>query len=371
MAQSETSELDEYAATVRQYCRARMPDKTVARPGVVRDADSARTHWRALSSDLGVGTLLIPEELGGDGASLTEAGRVAEALGAEVAAVPSLSAGVLAPVLLSALANGDEQSPAAELLRRLIAGEIVAVAWADDDPGRAADVPLLGFDADRVTGSFRYVVDGDIADVLVLIGARGEQIVAVEARDLEITPRASFDLTRGFADVAANDTRAVDLARGSHARSAFERMLTAGRLAVAAECAGGARAALDLAVDYAKQRVQFGREIGSFQAIKHLLADAFVNAESATSVARLAIDAYVNDEPDAAELVAAAAFYCADRFADVAATGIQVHGGIAFTVECAAHLYRRRAESNRHILGDPAQLRADYVTLLSTQEVGA
>jgi alkylation response protein AidB-like acyl-CoA dehydrogenase len=142
-------------------------------------------------------------------------------------------------------------------------------------------------------------------------------------------------------------------------------MLAAGRLAVAAECAGGAGAALAHAVAYARQRVQFGREIGSFQAIKHMLADCYVAAESALSTARQAIGAYVDGAPDAAQLLAMAAFYCPDRFADVAAANIQVHGGIGFTVECSAHLYRRRAESDRHIFADPALLRAEYVQLLA------
>ncbi|WP_153504790.1 acyl-CoA dehydrogenase family protein [Cumulibacter manganitolerans] len=364
-------ELDEYAATIAEYCRERLPRKTTARPGVIRDPEAARSGWHAMCADLGIGTLLVAEELGGAGATLVEATRVAQALGAELAPVPHLSCGVLAATLLGSLAAGSPDGPAASLLRRLVDGAVVTVAWATSDPGTPAPEPLLAFDSGVVSGAFRYAVDADLADVVVLIGEDGRQIAAVEREHLQITARPAFDLARGFADVTADRAPATVLAHGDPARAAFDEMLVAGRLAVAAESAGGARAALDTAVAYAQQRVQFGREIGSFQAIKHLLADAFVDAESALSVARLATDAYVAGEPDAEELVAVAAFYCADRYADVAATGIQVHGGIGFTVETAPHLYRRRAEANRHILGEPAQLRAAYVDVLSSKEVVA
>jgi alkylation response protein AidB-like acyl-CoA dehydrogenase len=370
-ARTTADELDDFAMAIRAYCRKRLPEPTLARPGRVRDAGAAGEHWRQLSVELGLGSLLVPEAFGGAGASLVEAGRVAEALGAELAPVPFLPAAVLAPTLLSSLAGDDPDSPASELLTGVAQGERVpAVAWAGDDPGTASPAPIFtGPAAETATGRFGYVIDADVADVIVLVGAGGEQLAAARATDLHVTPRVSFDLTRGFADVIADAAPVTVLASGATARTAFRRTLAAGRLAVAAESAGGARAALDQAVGYARQRVQFGRPIGSFQAIKHILADCYVDAESVLSAARLAIAAYVAGEPDAEELLALAAFYCADRFADIAAADIQVHGGIGFTAECAAHLFRRRAESNRHILGEPARLRAEYVKSLAGTEV--
>ncbi|PRZ41250.1 alkylation response protein AidB-like acyl-CoA dehydrogenase [Antricoccus suffuscus] len=364
-------ELDELAATVRDFCRKSLPQPTLARPATIRDADAARAHWKRLAAEVGLGSLLVPEAFDGAGASLVEAGRVAEALGAELAAVPFLSTAVLAPVLLSSLAGDDPESPAGKLLGRIADGTTVAaVAWATDDPGTPS-AELVITDGTTATGSFGYVIDADLADVVLLVGAGGEQIAVAGVGDLEITPRQSFDLTRGFADVRAEAAPVEKLGSGAAARTAFERMLAAGRLVAAAESAGGAQAALDQAVEYARQRVQFGREIGSFQSIKHILADCYVATESTISTARLAIDAYAAGTSEAAELVSLASFYCADKFADVAAAGIQVHGGIGFTAECSAHLFRRRAESNRLILGDPARLRAEYVQLLATQEVSA
>lgn len=365
---STRTELAEYAAAVRSFCRQKLPEQTLARPGAVRDPETARENWRALAVDLGASSLLIPEEHGGSGATLLEVGRVAEALGAELATVPFLSSGVLAPALLAGLAEGADGDAVAELLTGIAQGAVVAVAWAADDPGTVTSQALLGSGGDTASGSFRYVIDADIAQTVILVGAGGKEIAAVDAADLTITARSSFDLTRGLADVVADDAAATVLAVGEHAVSAFEAALVAGRLALASESAGGAGRALEVAVEYAQQRVQFGREIGSFQSIKHLLADCFVNEQSALSVARRAIEAVVAGEPEADELVATAAFYCADRYVDVAATGIQVHGGIGFTVERAAHLYRRRAESNRNLLGTPNKLKSDYLNLLKSKE---
>lgn len=364
------AELADFAAAVRGFCQQKLPDQTLARPGVVRDAEAARAGWRSLAVDLGVSSLLIGEAQGGSGASLLEVGRVAEALGAELATVPFLSSGVLAPALLTGLLDSADNAAAADLLGRIAEGTIVAVAWAEDDPGAATTRSVLGPDG-AASGSFSYVIDADLADVVLLVGAGGQEIAAVDAADLTITARPTFDLTRGLADVVAQDAPATALATGASAAAAFGHAVAAGRLALAAESAGGAGQALKVAVEYAQQRVQFGREIGSFQAIKHLLADCFVNEQSALSVARQSIEAYVAGEPDAAELVAVAAFYCADRFVDVAATGIQVHGGIGFTVERAAHLYRRRAEANRHLLGRPEALKSDYLNLLKSKENAA
>lgn len=362
-------ELDELAATVRAFCRKSLPKPTLARPATIRDAVAARQHWDRLAAELGLGSLLVPETLDGAGASLVEVGRVAEALGAELAAVPFLSSAVLAPVLLSNLAGDDLESPAAKLLAGIARGvHVAAVAWASDDPG-TANAELTITDSVAATGRFSYVIDADLADIFLLVGPGGDQVAVARATDLDITPRQSFDLTRGFADVRADAAPVEVLGSGAAARTAFERMLAAGRLVAAAESAGGAQAALDQAVAYAGQRVQFGREIGSFQAIKHILADCYVDTESALSTARLAINAYVDESSEAPELVKLASFYCAEKFAAVAAAGIQVHGGIGFTAECSAHLFRRRAESNRQVFGDPARLRAEYVQLLATEEV--
>lgn len=363
-------ELEELAATVRAYCRDRLPQRTLARPGDVRDQAAARDHWRKMASDLGIGALLVPEECEGTGASLVEAGRVAEALAAELATVPFLSAGVLAPTLLASISGAEPDSPAAALLAQLARGELIAVvAWADDDPGQATAAGLIGGGGSATaSGRFGYVIDADLADVVILVGGSGTEVVAAQASDLEISPLASFDLTRGLATVTARDAPVTRLASGGAGQEAFARMIHVGRLVLASEAAGGAQAALAEAVGYARQRVQFGREIGSFQAIKHILADCYVSAESALSVARLAIAADQEATGDAESLAALASFFCAARFVEVATANIQVHGGIGFTVECDAHLFRRRAEADRQLLGAPSTFRAKFLDLVIEKE---
>ncbi|WP_345000586.1 acyl-CoA dehydrogenase family protein, partial [Tsukamurella soli] len=247
--------------------------------------------------------------------------------------------------LLAGLAAGGAAG-AAEQLAAIAAGDsIVAVAYAASTPGR-----------------FRNVLDGDVADVFLLVGTH--TVALARAADLTVTARGPFDLTRGLADVVADVERVPVIADGDTARETFRSALIAARLALAADSAGGAQAALRDAVEYARGRIQFGRPIGGFQAIKHILADRYVDAELALSVARLAIEAHVEGAPDAAQHAALAAFYCAEKYSAVAADDIQVHGGVGFTAEYAAHLYRRRADSNRLLLGAPAELRADYMTTM-------
>ena len=350
-------DLSDLGSAVTAYCRARLPEPTRARPGQLRDAAAVRQLWTAMSAELGLGALLVDEEHGGAGATLVAAGRVAESLGGELAPVPFLSAGVLAPTLL-AQAAGD----ASTALLRSVAqdGLVVAVALSADEQGGLQPGPVVRADG-LASASFSHVLDADVADVLVLVGDRGRQLAAVRVDDVMLTPRPAFDLTRGLADVVATAAPATVLAEGDVAGAAVQATLVAGRLALAAESAGGAQAALSEAVSYARQRVQFGREIGSFQAIKHLLADRYLDAEAALSVARLALQAQVDAAPDAEELYLLAATYCAQKYAAVAADGIQVHGGVGFTAEYRAHLHLRRAQSHRYLLGDPAALRTAYL----------
>jgi alkylation response protein AidB-like acyl-CoA dehydrogenase len=335
-----------------------------AKPGTRRDPVRVREAWSKMAAELGIGGLLVAEEHGGAGVTLIEAGRVAEVLSAELAAVPFLTAAVFAPVLLSAVSADGDRSLAAELLAGLAGGgTIIAVACA------GAGESIVDASATSASGQFPLVLDGDVADTVILVGADGGELAVAGVADLEVTVRGPFDLTRGLADLRADGAPVRLLATGDAARAAYAQALSAARLALAADSAGGAQAALADAVEYARERIQFGREIGSFQAIKHLLADRFVDAELALSVARQAIEARVLGDPAAAEYRQLAAFYCADRFVAVAADDIQVHGGMGFTAECRAHLYRRRAAANRYLLGDPAELKAQYARTVIARSV--
>ena len=147
-------------------------------------------------------------------------------------------------------------------------------------------------------------------------------------------------------------------------RAAIEHALNLARVALAGEQAGAARRIFDITVDYLKTRVQFGRPIGGFQAIKHMAADLLIEVESATSAARAAAQAIEDDASDRQVLVNLASFACADAFSEVAATAIQMHGGIAFTWEHPAHLYLRRARADAQLFGNSDLYRERYVAAL-------
>ncbi|NMO00051.1 acyl-CoA/acyl-ACP dehydrogenase [Gordonia sp. TBRC 11910] len=362
------ADLAELTATVAAYCRERFPDPIESKPGHRRDPDVVRQNWHRMAAELGIGALLIPDDLGGADATLAEATRVAETLSAELAPVPFLTTAVFAPVLLAGLARSDADGAddARELLGELAKGTTIATVAFLSDHGDVRTDSLLDADG-TATGSFGYVLDADVADVVLLVGSDGAEIALARGTDLSVTPRTPFDLTRGLADVTAHTAPVRILAAGT-GQAAFAEALAAARLALAADSSGGAVAALDDATGYARERIQFGRPVGSFQALKHILADRFVDAELALSVSRLAVDAAVDGVDSAAERLALARFFCADRFVAVAADNIQIHGGMGFTAECRAHLYRRRAATNRNLFGSAAIAKRDYTDLITNRE---
>ncbi len=316
---------------------------------VRRIMDSPDGHdpglWRALV-DLGVAGLTVPEAQGGAGLGAVELGLVMEEAGAALLPAPLIS-GAMAAALL----DGDR-------LSALAGGSIAAIAFAGaQDWTRRGDVRVAG---GRITGMARFVADAAIADTILL--AADEGVFAVDREDARITPLPTFDRTRRMADVAF-DAPAIEVADAARVAGARD----IGLVALAGEQAGGARGMLEMTVAYAAERHQFGRAIGSFQAIKHMAADLLLESESATSAARDAARqlAEGSDTSDAA--VALAAFACADAFVRVAKDGIQMHGGIAFTWAHPAHLYLRRARSGAQYLGDSAHWREMYLRALEGQ----
>jgi alkylation response protein AidB-like acyl-CoA dehydrogenase len=238
---------------------------------------------------------------------------------------------------------------------------VAAVALAEengqwDASGVAATAEESG-GAWRLDGVKSYVADGMVADLFVVAARTGTGVAlfAVDAADAGVTRSALevFDSTRPLARVRFDGVPAAPLQTDGTGSPAFERFLDRARVAVAAEQAGGADFALGMAVDYAKERVQFGRAIGSFQAIKHMVADAHLDVESARSAAYFAAWAVADGSDDASTVAPLAKAFCSDTFAQTAATNMQVHGGISFTYEHPAHLYYRRAKSGAQLWGSP------------------
>ena len=215
-------------------------------------------------------------------------------------------------------------------------------------------------------GTAKRVVDAGAADV-VLVAARGDDgvgLYAVDAADLRGTPLVTLDLTRPQADVVFSDAPARLLAGPADAERVITHALQIGSALLAIEQVGAAQHMLDLSVDYAKSRLQFGRHIGSFQAVKHKLADMLVDLEHARSTAYHAVWALADGSDDPALAVSIAQATCSAAFSRIAADSIQVHGGIGFTWEHQAHLYFKRAATDAALLGSAEQHRGRIAALV-------
>ena len=324
--------------------------------------------WAELAA-MGLLGLTVPEEFGGAGAGATELAVVSEQMGRVLLCAPYLSTAVLTPYLLLALGDPAECS---EALPRIAAGELLAtVAFAEAGSARPPERPVTSAiaDADRwsLTGEKTFVLDATIANRFY-VHARcdsGTGIFAVErgAPGLSVAPLTTVDQTRKQGRLTLADTPARLIGGVGKGTAALEHALDRAAVALIAEQAGGAMHAMQMAADYAGVRHQFGRAIGSFQAVKHLCVDMLLEAESASSAARHVAAAFDACEPDRLADLALAQGYCSDAFVFVAATNIQVHGGIGFTWEHPAHLYLRRARTDAQIFGDSNWHRERYVRL--------
>jgi acyl-CoA dehydrogenase len=319
--------------------------------------------WQALVAELGVGGLLVPEQFGGVEAGWSALRVVLEELGRGLAATPFVPSSVLATTLLLATGNDDACET---FLPGLAEGTTVATVTGWDDWSRA-EVPGAAVTATSGTtgwtlsGRKRAVAFGSSADLLLVAAATsdGPGIFAVErgAAGLTTTALATLDGTRPVADVVLADTPAREIAVGTIAGEAIGRALDLGALAIAAEDVGAMRACLETSVEYAKLRTQFDRPIGTFQAIKHKLADMLVRVELAEACVEEAALAVDDSAADAASSAVVAHACAAESFRFVAAETIQTHGGIGFTWEHAAHLYFRRAKTSALVFGGATRYR--------------
>ncbi|MEV3985185.1 acyl-CoA dehydrogenase family protein [Nonomuraea sp. NPDC049758] len=308
---------DELGAVVRAYLADR-PDAT----------------WQAFARDVGAAGLLVPERYGGAGCGPAEAAAVAEELGRALSPHPFLQSAVLAVGAL--MADGDEDARA-RLLPELASGATATVVLPDDGDLALAD--------DRLSGSAPYALDGEI----VLVYAGGH---LVEAEPTRRTAYPTMDETRPLVSLTFDRAPVRRLGPGT----SWARVRDLGIAALAAEQTGGAARCLEMATEYARSRRQFGRPIGSFQAIKHKLADVLLLVESARSAARAAAEAASGTETEV--FAAVAGSYCAEAYLTAAGENIQVHGGIGVTWEHPAHRYLKRATSDAQLLGPPRTHRA-------------
>ena len=412
-----------------------VPAEIIARTERPDTCDTAL--WHTVAAEIGIAGLLIPEALGGAGASYRELAAAAEQFGAAVAPIPYLgSAAVATAALLSAARSaakdgparagagsgraGDEGglgsassgpaaaaraaqlraaartpgsdapagtrgtavSPAAGLLRQLADGSLTAALVVD--AGLAPGATLPG--AVRVTGrgdadgtvKLRGMV-GAVADALpasaLLVPAEGVPgalyLVEATAPGVHRTPVVSLDMTRQLCQVSFDDAQGRPVAIGAAAQEAVAAGLAAGAAILAAEQLGLAQRCLDMTVAYVKDRRQFARQVGSFQAVKHRLADLWTTIALARAASRYAAACLADGDPDAPVAVALAKSACSDAAVLAAQECVQLHGGIGFTWEHPAHLYLKRAKAASVAFGTPGAHRAALAGLVNLPAPGA
>jgi len=365
-------------------------DKALAR------IESAQTYddklWQAVAADLGCAGLLIDERDGGAGASYREAAAAAEVLGSFVAPVPFLGSAVVATAALLSIASGASVASAtpftpakiaADLLGRMADGGVtaaLAVPFATA-PGSAfpAWVRVAGpRPGDAATGvaRLRGMVTG-VADALpagmLLVPAdgvpHGLYLVDMSAEGVAKAPVTSLDMTRQLCDLSFDDAPGTLIASGPAASRALDAALSAGAGILAAELIGLAQRCLDMTVAYVKERRQFARPVGSFQGLKHRLADLWVSVTQARAASRYAAACLASGagplSGDAKVAVALAKAYCSDVAVTAAQECVQMHGGIGFTWEHPAHLYLKRAKADSIGFGTADAHRAALASLVN------
>ena len=360
-------------------------DKALAR------IESAQTYddklWQAVAADMGCAGLLIPERDGGAGASYREAAAAAEVLGSYVAPVPFLGSAVVATAALLSVAEGSSSSgtpftlakAAADLLAKMADGGVtaaLAVPFATaPGSGFPASVrvagPRPGDDATgvaRLRGMVSGVADALPAGVLLVPAdgvPHGFYLVDMAAEGVAKAPVTSLDMTRQLCDLSFDDAPATLIASGQAAERALDAALAAGAGILAAEQTGLAQRCLDMTVAYVKERKQFARPVGSFQALKHRLADLWVSVTQARAASRYAAACLATGSADAKVAVALAKAYCSEVAVQAAQECVQMHGGIGFTWEHPAHLFLKRAKADSIAFGTADAHRAALASLVN------
>ena len=358
----ESAEQAELRATLRRLFGG--PAACLARTEPDGDRYYDAKLWHVLAGEIGLCALSLPERYGGTGYSRADRAAAMHEMGRCLVPSPFLASAVLAAETLLATQDGDVL---ADLLPGVAAGTTLATVAYQETPGhdRRPVHAVRGGGGWLLTGSRSFVLDGCQADVVLVPAATddGVSLFAVDARSaggLTRRPMRTLDLSRPQARLDFSATPARLAGEPGGGAAATTEGVAHAAIALAAEQAGGAERCLEAAVAYAGLRRQFGRPIGSFQAIKHKCADLLIAVESARSAARYA--ASVSSGPAAGEdLYAAAALagaYCSTAYLTVAAENIQIHGGIGFTWEHDAHLYFRRAKAAEVMFGTPATHRA-------------
>jgi len=365
-----SEEQEELRKTVRSFLDAKSPESAV-REQMETEAGFDRAVWSQMGEQMGLQGLHIPEAYGGSGYGYVELGVVLEEMGRALLCAPYFSTVVLAANTL--IHSGDEAAKK-KYLPGIASGETIATL-AYTEPSGKWDESGITMQASgkgssfTLSGTKMFVLDGHTAD-LILVAAKtkkGTSLFAVEgnAKGLTRTALSTMDQTRKQAKLEFKDVPAEMIGTEGSGWNVLSTVLDLAAVGLAAEQVGGAQKVLDMAVEYAKVRVQFGRPIGSFQAIKHKCADMLLEVESAKSAAYYGMWCASEMNDELASVASLAKAYCSEAYFHATAENIQIHGGIGFTWEHPAHLYFKRAKSSELLFGDPT-----YHRELLAQRIG-
>lgn len=359
-----TDEQEEFRSAIRRFLNDKSPTTEVRRLMATTEGYDPAV-WRQMSEDLALPGIHIPEQYGGAGFGMVELCIVTEELGRALLCAPYFSSAVLAA---NAILNAGDDAQKSRLLPPIASGaRLAALAITelngDWDPSAIETVAAPDGDGYRLNGVKSYVVDGHVADLPVVaarlqnsVGGEGLALFTLDANAGGVERRLldSMDATRKLARIDLRGARAGLLGNSNDGAKAIIRTLDQAAIALANEMLGGAQTLLDSAVNYSKVRVQFGREIGSFQAIKHKLADMLLELELAKSAAYYAAQAAAAEDSEWPALASLAKAAASEAYLRTAADCIQIHGGIGFTWDNDTHLWFKRAKSSEVFLGQPS-----------------
>ncbi|MGH2809004.1 MAG: acyl-CoA dehydrogenase family protein [Actinomycetota bacterium] len=357
-----TQEQEELRDSARRFLAEKSSSEDVRR--LMENPDGVDPDVYRQMAELGWLGIAIPEEYGGLGYSFVELFVLLEEMGRKLLVSPFFSSVVLSATVIQ-LAGSDAQKK--EFLPGIADGSLRAALAVTEPPGRwdAEGIELRASateDGYTLDGIKTYVLDGHTADVLVVAGrteGRGTEgitlfIVDPAADGVQRTLLESTDQTRKFVEITFSSTRAQVLGEPNRGWAVLSKALDRAAVALAAEAVGGAQECLHMTTEYVKERTQFDRPIGSFQALQHRLADLFMEVEMARSGAYYAAWAVAEGSDELPVVGPLAKAYCTEAFFHAAAETIQIHGGIGFTWEHDAHLYFKRAKISELLLGDTA-----------------
>lgn len=363
-----SDEHEELRRTVRDFLEKESDEKSV-RELMASERGYDPATWSRMAEELGLVGLIVSEQHGGAGFGMIELAIVAEEMGRVLLCAPYLSSAVLATSALELAADEAAQN---EILPKLASGESIGTL-AFSESASPWDLSAIAMTAEpdgekfKLSGEKNYVLDGHVANEILVAarvdGALGLFRVADNAAGLTREALPPLDPTRKLATLRFANTPAARIASGD-VSEALEHALIRTLVALTAEQLGGTQRILEVATEYAKTRLQFGRPIGSFQAIKHQCADMLVQVEFARSAV---YNAAFADEEDLEATAAAARMaksYCSEAYLHAACQNIQIHGGMGFTWEHSAHLYYKRAKASELLFGSPSSHREKMAAAL-------